>query len=81
MASDEWKTIRVPEDDYEDAKDRKEEHGVTWGDYINPHRWNSVFDETEPVPDGEPTATVEVDGDSIRETISEEIEKRLDAIT
>jgi hypothetical protein len=43
--ADEWKTIRVPKSVYDDAKERKEDHGVTWGEYVNPHAWHSVFDE------------------------------------
>lgn len=83
MASDEWKTIRVPKEDYEDAKVRKEEHEVTWGDYINPHRWNSVFDEPKSVPDGEPYAevAVDLDADTVRSVVSDEIQKHLSEIT
>jgi len=36
--SDELKTIRVPVDAYEDAKERKEEMGVTWGEYLTSPR-------------------------------------------
>lgn len=47
----EWKTIRVPKDVYQDAKARKEEHNVTWGEYVNPHAWHSVFQEPQETPD------------------------------
>jgi len=54
MAED-WKTIRIPKGVYEDAKERKEQHGVTWGEYVNPHAWHSVFDEPY-LPEDEPAA-------------------------
>jgi hypothetical protein len=59
-----WKTIRVPADVYEDAKARKEDHGVTWGQYLNPHAWHSVFDEPtdEPLSD---RLKVECDAEAI----------------
>jgi len=47
---DEWKTIRVPKDVYDEAKARKEEYDVTWGQYVNPHVWHSVFDEPTETP-------------------------------
>jgi len=34
MTQDNWKTIRVPEDDYQEAKAQKEEHGRTWGEQL-----------------------------------------------
>jgi tetrahydromethanopterin S-methyltransferase subunit G len=49
--ADNWKTIRVPEDVYENAKQRKEEHDVTWGEYVNPNAWHSVFDAPDETPD------------------------------
>ena len=67
-----WKTIRVPVEDYEEAKERKEEYGVTWGDYINPHRWHSVFDEPKSVPDG---AAVENDRAELIEDIRDQLER------
>lgn len=47
----ELKTIRVPKDTFEDAKARKEEHGVTWEQYVDPHSWHSVFDEPKSAGD------------------------------
>lgn len=65
-----WKTIRVPQDVYENAKQRKEEHGVTWGEYVNPHAWHSVFDE----PTDEPIGTrLTIEPDDMRQIVKEEM--------
>jgi len=71
----EWQTIRVPKRVYEDAKERKEHHGVTWGEYVNPHSWHSVFDEPADAPDGE---AVTVDKDL--SDVLERLDRNLDAI-
>ena len=31
---DDWKTLRVPVEAWEEAKEQKEEHGRTWGEQI-----------------------------------------------
>jgi len=68
----EWKTIRVPESVYEDAKERKEEYGVTWGQYVNPHAWHSVFDApNESTGDEITKATVPEDFEWSDEQIAE----------
>lgn len=69
MATD-YKTIRVPQDVYEQAKERKEAHGVTWGEYLNPHAWHSVFDN----PDTDLDAGGDIDTDAIAENVAEELE-------
>lgn len=51
--SDDWKTLRVPVDKYEQAKDQKENDGRTWGEQI-------VNSDDEPVAEISPT--VEFDG-------------------
>lgn len=74
--ADEWKTIRVPKSVYDDAKMRKQEHGVTWGEYVNPHAWHSVFDEPKEV--GEKlTTTVEVDTDEIVDKILSQLSENV----
>lgn len=34
MSGDNWKTLRVPPEAYDQAKAQKEEHGRTWGEQI-----------------------------------------------
>lgn len=34
MTEEDWKTIRVPESAFEDAKEQKEEHNRTWGQQL-----------------------------------------------
>jgi hypothetical protein len=70
----EWKTIRVPKDVYQDAKARKEEHSVTWGEYVNPHAWHSVFDAPSDAPTGEVESTTDVDSDEIARKVAERLE-------
>jgi len=75
-----WKTIRVPADVYEDAKARKEEHGVTWGQYVDPHAWHSVFDEPSEAPTGE-TIDITDQLDATQKDVNEavdELKGRLD---
>jgi len=69
----EWKTIRVPEQVYEDAKERKEQHGVTWGQYLNPHAWKTVFDAPTDAPDGNAIAKDEVVADKLEELLEANI--------
>lgn len=45
MPKDGYTSVTIPDDDFEDAKAIKDELGISWGDYISPHRWHSVFDE------------------------------------
>jgi len=71
---DDWKTIRVPKDVYDDAKLRKEEHGVTWGEYVNPHAWHSVFDEPKDVPEDTTVEAVDIDADKIAQVVVERLE-------
>jgi len=56
--------VSVPTEDYEDAKRIKEELGISWGDYISPHRWHSIFDESvwHDEDDEIPPGLVEVTG-------------------
>jgi len=72
----EWKTIRVPKDVYENAKERKEEHGVTWGQYVNPHAWHSVFDEPQETLSTDVTidAMIEADKQDVQE-IKEQLDR------
>lgn len=77
MAEDtEWKTIRVPKDVYEDAKSRKQEHDVTWGEYVNPHAWHTVFDEPQEAPttDVSVDAMIEADKQDVQE-IKEQLDR------
>lgn len=46
---DDWKTIRVPPDVYDDAKQRKEAWDVTWAEYLNPHAWHTVFEDPDEI--------------------------------
>ncbi len=66
-------TIALDEDVKEDLDALKVHENESYNDVVD----RLANDKA----DSEPTATVEVDGDSIRETIGEELEKRLDAIT
>lgn len=77
---DDWKTIRVPKDVYDDAKQRKEEHGVTWGEYVNPHAWHSVFDEPDRdmTPDNPDIASVLDASEGDIEAAKDEILGRID---
>lgn len=34
MSGDNWKTLRVPPEAYDEAKEQKEEHGRTWGEQV-----------------------------------------------
>lgn len=34
MTEDNWKTLRVPPEAYEQAKEQKEKHGRTWGEQL-----------------------------------------------
>jgi len=43
-----YKTMRVPEDAWEQAQAYRKEHGLTWGEYIRPPCDNSV-ETTEPM--------------------------------
>lgn len=72
--SDEWKTIRVPKDVYDDAKVRKEEHGVTWGEYVNPHAWHSVFDEPTELPEDREAITAGPDPEEVAQVVVERLE-------
>jgi len=70
---DDWKTIRVPKGVYDDAKARKEEHGVTWGEYVNPHAWHSVFDEPKDVGDTALEAGSDLDTEALAAEIRAEL--------
>ena len=71
---DDWKTIRVPKGVYEDAKERKEEHNVTWGEYVNPHAWHSVFDEPAEDVRGEIQTTSEAQPTGVDAELQADIE-------
>ncbi len=71
----EWKTIRVPKDVYQDAKERKKEHGVTWGEYVNPHAWHSVFDAPTDAPSGMIVEDDVVDREELAEDRQEQLEE------
>jgi spore coat polysaccharide biosynthesis protein SpsF (cytidylyltransferase family) len=77
---DEWKTIRVPKNVYDDAKMRKEEHDVTWGEYVNPHAWHSVFDEPTELPEDR-KAELTVTAEDLQPMIHEEIVEAMSEIT
>jgi hypothetical protein len=47
--SDNWKTLRVPKDAYEEAKERKKEQDQTWGEYLT--------DSNRTGPDADDVAT------------------------
>jgi len=81
MSDNDWKTIRVPKDVYEDAKSRKKEHGVTWGEYVNPHAWHSVFDEPKGLPSERAASNIDAMTNASQEDIDEavrQIKNRLD---
>lgn len=68
----EYKTIRVPKDVYEDAKQRKDEWDVTWGEYVSPHAWHSVFDApNDAKEDSELTIDVMVDASEAKDELEE----------
>ncbi len=66
-------TINVSKEAHRKAQKAKED-GETWSDYLLRSTDVEAVEKTQ-------TATVEVDGDSIRETIAEELEKRLDSVS
>ena len=68
-------TINVSKEAHRKAQEAKEDD-ETWSDYLlRSTDEDAVEMETEPV------AKVEVDGDDLRETIAEEMEKRLSEAT
>jgi len=66
MTDDNWKTLRVPVDAWEEAKAQKEEHDRTWGEQI-------VCDNTS-TNDGKSVEDSVVD----TEELAREVAKQLD---
>lgn len=62
----EYKTLRVPESAYEEAKEAKEERGLTWGEWLTQPCSNDVED----------TPVVQLEATE-RKRIADEVEDRL----
>lgn len=62
--SDDWKTLRVPTDAWERAKEQKESAGRTWGEQI-------VRPDGEYSDDGDATA---VDADELADALADRID-------
>lgn len=86
--TDNLKTIRVPREAYEAAKERKEDKGKTWGEYIKPDVSYGDEDDDEDDRIDELMKMVEelrknqIDDygeftESMAEAISEELTKRM----
>lgn len=79
MTNDDWKTLRVPVADYNDAKAQKEEHGRTWGEQIV----RPDGDGGEDYPDADEiaaavTASLDLDTDHDFDTLAHEVAARID---
>jgi hypothetical protein len=63
MTDDNWKTLRVPPEDFEHAREQKERHGRTWGEQL-------VCED--------PTVTEVVDADALADELAREVARQLD---
>jgi len=77
----EYKTMRVPEDAWEQAQAYRKEHGLTWGEYIRLPCDNSV-ETAEPmrVVPIEEVAGREVPQDQLNQDVMEQLDRNYEAI-
>lgn len=67
MARDEWKTLRVPRESYEKAKEQKQNHDRTWGEQLLCNNTSTTSDNI-----------VETNKDDIVETLLQQVEPQLE---